>query len=303
MSKKGFAASERGMRDNATSMSFVEKRKPASPDSSVISRSVDLYKKNDTWCFVLHTSSMEEFKQGRNSLKKAGFFYDNTRDTTQPLALMFQKREITVLANSDIKDEQPVYTFELQKKEFPNPGTVLYGEDLLKFDSHEHLISFFGAKNVKEDMYRFSETEVRKCSILFGNTSQQAVFIWDDANNLYKISFIMIGGILPTASTADYTGKIGQSKWIMKSGVYAGMRLKDLLKLNGNDFEFYGRDSDFFFMVEPTKTRNLAFDKIGIQLDCFDCRGASILEAKKVSAATAVDQGLAIHVSCLMISP
>jgi hypothetical protein len=303
MSKKGFLPGARSQQDKAMAVTFFEKQSPVVNDVQSISRTVDLYKKDDTWCFVLKTSSKEEYQEGRNILKKAGFFYDNAGDTSQPTALMFQKRDITVLANSSGKDENPVYTFLLQKKEFPDPGAIRFGDDLLKFDSHEHLVSFFGADNVKEDVYHFSEKETRKCSVLYGNTSQQVVFIWDDEKNLYKISFILISGVLPTASAVQYTGSIAQNAWVLKNGLYVGMRLKDLLKLNGNDFEFYGRNSEFAFMIEPEKTRNIDFKKVGIMLDCFNCSDASLLNKEKVSAEEAADQGLAVYISCVMISP
>jgi len=301
MNKKGFLSGGRSMRDNAMAVTFFEKR--SSSDTAVINRSVDLYKKDGSWCFVLRTSSPVEFQEGRNILKKAGFFYDNAKDSANTPSLLFQKRDITVMANAGIKDESNEYSFELKKKELPDPGAIRSGEDLFKFDSHEHLVSFFGAANVKEDIYHFSDTELKKCSVLYGNSNQQVVFIWDDERNLYKISFLIIGGVLPTASAAQYTGSISQNTWKLKNGLCAGMRIKDLLKLNGNDFEFYGRNSEFAFMVEPVNTRNIDFKRIGIRLDCFDCNDEMLLNREKVSAAEVVERGLAIHVSSIMIAP
>jgi len=63
---------------------------------------------------------------------------------------------------------------------------------------------FFGEKNVKKDGYYFSEKELRKCSVLFANTSQQAVFIWEDQINLRESLLCSYSGILPTQSTAKY---------------------------------------------------------------------------------------------------
>jgi hypothetical protein len=300
MEKKGYVAINRGFKDNATAVTFSEKR--SFSDSNTISRTVDVYKKENAWCFLLETSSKQEFQDGMNTLKKFGFFYDNIKDTSQPSAILFQKGGVSVISNAVVKDEGQVYTFLLEKKNFPDPGNVQYGEDLLKFDSHEHLASYFGEGNVKKDVYYFSEQESKNCSVLFPNSSRQAVFIWDDEINLYKVSFVIISGNITTASSATFSGNFSQNAWKLKSGIYSGMRIKDLLKLNANDFNFYGRDSEFSFMIVPEKTRYIDFTRVGVMLDCFDCRGSSLLDAAKVSAADAADHELALFVSCIMIS-
>ena len=303
LGKKGFLPSVKTMRDNNPAFTFVERNNLQENDSISMGRRVEMYKKDNTYYFALHTSSKEEFVEGRYQLKKAGFFYDNNKGTEGPASLCFKKGSITVLADSSVEDQSVVYSFLLQKKEFPDPGPVRFAEDLLKFDSHEHLVHFFGQENVTEDVYQFSESEKKKCSVLFPNSSQQAVFIWDDDSNLHKISFIIIGGIVTTARAAQYNGSIGQNAWVLQNGIYSGMRLKDLLKANGNDFKFYGRESEFSFMVEPVNTRYIDFKRIGIMLDCFDCTASILMSKEKVSAKEAADLDLAIYVSCIMIKP
>ncbi|MEI9809007.1 MAG: hypothetical protein WDO16_14740 [Bacteroidota bacterium] len=303
LGKKGFLPPVRTIQDNNPALTFVEKDNSMETDSFLLKRSVEMYKKDNTYYFALHTSSQEEFEEGRYRLKKAGFFYDNKNSLNRPSSLCFKKGSITVLADSSRREKGIVYSFLLQKKEFPDPGPVQFAEDLLKFDSHEHLAYFFGENNVKEDMYRFSETELKKCTVVFPNSSRQAVFIWDDESNLHKISFIIIGGVVATAGTAQYSASIGQNRWMLQSGIYSGMRLKDLLKLNGDDFIFYGRESEFAFMVEPQNTKYIDFKKIGVVLDCFDCTASILLNKEKVSAKEAVDLDLAIYVSCVMLRP
>jgi hypothetical protein len=302
LNKKGFLPGNRGIQGNAMEVTFFEKRN-SQPDTLAVDRSIDLYKKEDSYYFVLHTTSAKEYREGLYTLKKAAFFYDNSNDSSGSNTLMFQKGSITVLASAGKKDSIPVYTFSLEKKEFPNPGTIRYAEDLLKFDSHEHLVSYFGQNNVKEDVYYLSDKDSRKCSVLFPNSSRQAVFVWEDPNNLYKISFIVISGVLPTASAVQFNRSVSQNTWMLRAGIYSGMRVKDLLELNGNDFQFYGLNSEFPFMIEPEKTRNIDFRKVGIMLDCFNCNGSPMMNKLKVSASDAVDNGLALHVSYIMISP
>lgn len=303
MNKKGFSPGGRSLQDNAMAVTFFEKRNTKRKDTLHIIRSIDLYKKGDTWCFAFHTSSMNEYMDGRNRLKKAGFFYSDSKDTSTAASLLFQKGNITVQASSGIEDDNSVYTFLLQKKELPNPGNIQYAEDLLRFDSHEYLVSFFGKKNVKQDVYYFSEKELKKCSVLFANSNRQAVFIWDDEANLCKLSYVLISGILPTVSAAHYSGNVSQNKWMLKNGIYSGMSLKELLQLNGNDFEFYGRNSEFSFMVAPENTGNINFKKTGLMLSCLDCNGSGLLNKLKVSAADGVDNNLSLCVFYIMITP
>lgn len=299
LDKKGFGPSSTTVQNGVAVRTFQEKVKSGSMN---INRSIDLYKNGDVNFIALKTSSLDEYTEGRSILKNAGFFYD--RDTSRANSLVFKKDGITIQANSDNKpNSSPIYNFVLQKKEFPDPGPLKFAEDLLKFDSHDHLINYFGAENVKKDIYYFSENESTNCSVLYPNSSRQVMFIWEDGPNLFKISFIMISGVLQTTSTVQYNGNFSQNKWKFKSGIYLGMRIRDLLELNANDFSFYGRQSDYSFMVVPEKTRYIDFKTMGVLLDCFDCYNSPVLNTEKVSAATAADKDLSLYVSCIMISP
>jgi hypothetical protein len=301
LEKKGFLAGNRNLKDNAVPITFFEKKEPA--DTASPFRNIEIYKKSDAWCFKLETSCKEEYQEGKNTLKKAGFFYDKSNDTSRADMLLFQKGSIAVTSSTVVKDDQKLFSFVLEKKEFPDPGNIQFAEDLLKFDSHEHLVGFFGENNVKKDVYFFSDEDSKNCTVLFPNSSRQAVFIWEDPANLYKVSFVIISGTISTASTANFSGNFSQNTWRLRNGVYSGMRLKDLLKMNANDFKFYGRSSEYSYMIVPEKTRYIDFTKVGILLDCFDCAGSELLNQVKVSAEEATQQELAFFVSSMMIFP
>jgi hypothetical protein len=301
LNKKGFVSAGKSLQTNLVGMTFIENRKTKSKDTSGIVRSINFYKKENVEYFILHTSSVHEFQDGSNRLKKAGFLCDSSKGKTGPM--LFQKRNLTVIGNYTEEDGYPEYTFTLQKKELPNPNKIQYAEDLLLFDSHEYLISFFGQKNVKQDVYYFSEKELKKCSVLFPNTSQQVTFIWNDEVTLSKLSYILISGILPTEGAVKYSANVSQNKWTMKNGIYSNISIRELLDINGEDFEFYGRDSEFSYMVCPESKGNLDFKKIGITLGCFDCASSSLLDQKKISVSDAIDRGLAMHVIYIMIMP
>ena len=60
------------------------------------------------------------------------------------------------------------------------------------------LVSYFGEKNVTQDLYYFSENELKKCSVLFSGTLYQVAFVWGDENNLDNLSYIIVSNLLPT---------------------------------------------------------------------------------------------------------
>lgn len=303
LNKKRFVPAGRSLQNDVMTTSFFEKKKAKGKDTLNIIRSIDIYKKDDTYFFALHTSSSGEYREGRNQLLKAGFFCNNIGDSSQVSSLLFQKRNITVQISAGMEEGEPVFTFLLQKKQLLDPADVRYADDLLKFSSHEYLVSFFGRNNVKKDIYYFSEKELKRCSVLFANTNRQAVFIWGDETNLCNLSYLLISGILPTVSAVQFKESVSENKWVLKNGIYSGMNLKELLKLNRNDFEFYGRNAEFSFMVTPQSNGIINFKKTGIMLGCINCNGSALLDKFTVSATEALNSSLTLHTFYIMITP
>lgn len=311
LNKKGFVTAGKSLQENFDEKTFIENRKAKAKskakskqkDTLAIVRSIDLYKKDNSEYYVLHTSSKQEFADGCNRLKKGGFLYDSSKTKDLNLPMFFQKRNISVVTNFSMRDDSPDYTFVLQKKGLPKQGDIQYAEDLLRFDSHEYLVSFFGQRNVKQDVYYFTEKELKKCSVLFPNTNQQVTFVWNDETTLSKLSYILISGILPTKGGVQFSASVSQNKWTLKNGIYSNISIRELLDLNEGDFEFYGRDSEFSYMVVPESNGNIDFKKIGITLGCFDCASSSLLDQRKISVRSAIERGLAMHVIYIMILP
>ncbi len=301
MKDKGFMPGGRTMLNEAMALTFLGKNKITAEDSVMQSRTVNLYKTNNTYCFAYHTSSFEEYKSGKDRLKKADFFYAENRDTDINAPMLFQQKNITVETSTSVEEGSNVYTFLLKKRELPN--ITRFADDLLKFDSHEYLVSYFGEQNVKKDIYYFSEKEMKKCSVLFGNSTRQVVFIWKDEDNLSELSYILISGIIPTENGLPFNDNIGRNKWDFKTGIYSGMSIRELLDLNERDFYFYGLDSEYSLMIEPKSTGRLNFAKIGIMLSCLDGTSSPLLKKDRISAEEAVDSRLALHVSYIMMTP
>jgi len=303
MDKNGFSIRSSFYRyDTMMVTSFFEKIKSKSKDS-VAKRSVEIYKKNDTACYVFHTSSLNEYLNGQKQLIKAGFFYDNKKDLTKAATMLFQKKNITILTKPDLKDEKLQYTFLLQKKELPDPNSIQFAEDLLIFNSHEYLVSFFGEKNVKKDLFYFSDKELRKCSVLFGYSSRQAVFVWGDENNLCDLTYILVSNIIPTVSAEKYSGVISMNEWEMENGIRLGMSVKELLILNEKEFKFYGNQSELAFMVKPDDSGKIDFRKTVVMLTCNDCNNDRLFDKLLVNAVDAAVENLPMHINGLVLLP
>src|SRR4029079_5314379 len=134
---------------------------------------------------AFNTSSIDEYMKGRDELKAMNFCFNPASDTGTTAPLLFQRKAITVQTMVGKDEKAGLYTFLITRKEIPARAGIQYAEDLLRFDSHEYLVSCYGEINVKKDVYVFSANESKKCSVLFPNTDAQAVFIWEDEANYH----------------------------------------------------------------------------------------------------------------------
>ncbi len=300
MNRNGFAIPVSKWDTDIAGTSFIQKIKAGKKDM-VPARSVDMYTKDDSKYFCLHTASVSEYIDGQKLLIKKGFVYDNKKEVGKESSLFFQKWNITVQATPGVKDEIPEYTFILTEKKIPS--AIIFAEDLLKFDSHEFLVSFFGEQNVKKDLYYFSEKELKKCSVLFGNSSHQVVFVWDDENNLNKLAYILVSNIIPTVNSPKPEGIISNNEWKLKSGMHPGMSIEELIKLNENDFEIYGNESEMGLMIKPGANGKIDFKQTAVMLSCKNCNNDKFFEKKEVSAFDVAKENLPMYVFDIIIYP
>ncbi|HEU4860368.1 MAG TPA: hypothetical protein VFT15_11045, partial [Chitinophagaceae bacterium] len=225
-------------------------------DTLNIRRTIEIFRTKNNFSFTYITSLKNEFDESLLELKESGFFCGNEKDST---GILFQRKNITVLANTIKEADDILYSFVINQQELPLPETIQFAEDLLQFYSHEYLVSVFGQSNVIKDLYYFSEKDVAKCSVLFPKTSRQAVFIWEDNVNLCKPAYLIIGGNMNTNTISNYDGVIGENVWNSKAGIYSGMSLNSLMALNGNSFKFYGKNSPSPYMIVPENTGSINF--------------------------------------------
>ena len=270
-------------------------------DTLNIRRSVETFHTKNNFSLTYITSLKKEFDESLQELRESGFFCGNEKDTT---AVLFQKKNISVWASMiSENDDDTLYSLAISQQELPLPESIQFAEDLLQFYSHEYLVGVFGSVNVFKDLYYFSEKDVAKCSVLFPKTSRQAVFIWEDNINLCKPAYLIIGGNMNASTISNYDGVIGENVWNSKAGIYSGMSLNSLMRLNGNSFKFYGKNSPSPYMIVPENTGTINFKTNRVVLGCLNPSGSRLLNNSTISADEILSDNLGIYVYMMMILP
>ncbi|HTD92524.1 MAG TPA: hypothetical protein VK644_01880, partial [Chitinophagaceae bacterium] len=200
ISKKGYVMAAKDLQNDTVIDTWQERITITDSTQQPVTRRLLKYQSGKETGFSLHTSSRDEYKTAVSTLKQEGFICATSTENLDTTVL-FQKKNMTVQGYSlfDSEENLTLYCLYFREKEMPSLKSILYGEDLLQFTSHEYLSTFFGAKNVRKDLYYFSEKEINKCSVLFPNTPRQAVFIWEDEVNMTGLTHVIIGGSIPTA--------------------------------------------------------------------------------------------------------
>lgn len=292
MKKKGFRLSWSSSDSGTMKATFIERLK--SKKSIEPKRRIDINVKNGLKYFTLYTPDLEEYIRGKQRLIKTGFFYDTLKDVQKECSMLFQKANISINALSEVQDSITHYSFRLTEKSIPS--TLMYAEDLMQFDSHQFLVSYFGERNVKKDMYYLSETELKKCSVLFSGTQRQAVFVWENDVYLSDLAYVMLTNALPTEGAKNNNPLSGNNEWQLKNGIHPGMALKDLLKINEVDFDIYGNKSEMAFLVKPNTFGKIDFKKTAVMLSCHQCFDNKIFNQQEVSALDIAKANLPMRV-------
>ena len=299
MKKKGFVFLEGSTDTGEFKATFITKARGKSNPGP--KRSIDIDLKDNSKYLTLHFPVLNEYLEGGRRLIKSGFFYDTLKDINKANSILFQKANISIKATSEMKDGIAQYSFELKEKAIP--VSIMYAEDLLLFDSHEFLVSFFGTENVKKDMYYLSEKELKKCSVLFSGTRRQVVFVWDDDFNLTNLAYILVTNALPTEGGKKNDPLSGDNEWKLKNGICPGMGLRDLLKINETDFDIYGNKSDLAFLVKPNDYGKIDFKKTAVMLSCHECFDNKIFNQTVVSALEVAKANIPMRIFDVVIYP
>jgi hypothetical protein len=323
--KMGFVQVARSLDDGTLVNEFIYRNKKQPFDTVV--RFLSGYRNGRTTGVSFQTSSFSEYQAVLRGFRLNGFMggYVNAGNaakadstmTTDSIArtdsmtmadsiqtdttTFFQKEDMTIRTNEEMRDEIKMFRILFEKK--PPPTAIRFADDLLFFSSHENLVLRFGANNVRKDLYYFSETDSSRCSVVFPNSNRQAIFIWDDQVNYRTIAYLMIGGGLRAEGSSGFNQSVSLNTLRCYNGLYTGMRLAEIVRVNQADFNFYGTASDFALMAVPEKKGNIDFKKTGIVLGCFNCSGTAIMKAEKVSAEAAIAAGLQLYVVSIVLLP
>jgi hypothetical protein len=239
----------------------------------------------------------------------------NTADTMAAMPVMvdssqfdttsfFQKGDMTVRISQDTRDEVKVYRIMLQRRPGPSGSAVRYADDLLSFDSHQALIAMFGQSNVKRDIYYFTELDTSRCSVIFPNSNRQAIFLWDDQETYRGLSFLIVGGGLHAYSRSDeQTESIALNAWRSSTGLFTGMRISEIVRINEADFTIYGINSEFGLMAVPEKKGVIDFKQTGVVFGCLNCSGSPMMRKDKISAQAAIDTRLQLYITSIVLFP
>lgn len=301
IAKKNFVPVDRDWQNDTVVNTYRLRIKSDANDTIPVTRILETYQSGIDFSFALQTSSRLDYDEARSDLKGSGFFCSNEDDTSD--LYLYQRKNISIQVNARTDPGDTLYSFHFYYKDLPSAASVRYADDLLYFTSHEYLVSVFGEKNVKKDLYYFSEKEITKCSVLFPYTKRQAVFIWGDEANLSELSYILIGGNLPTKSSISYNNVVAENSWTSKEGVYSGMSLRNLARLNESDFRFYGKNSEFPLMVVPENTGKINFKKNVVVLSSLSNSSSRILDNNIVKVNDALQEGPGLFVLMYMLSP
>jgi hypothetical protein len=299
MNKNGFVSTRGNWEIDTAQTSFIPKVKSRKL-RTLPQTSVNLFQKQGSNYFILHLSSLPDYLDGQQFLIKSHFIYDNTKNIRKDSLVIFHKANISIEARITGDSITP-FTFKLNQKKIPD--SIVYADDLLQFDSNEFLVSYFGQKNVKEDLLYFSEKELKKCSVLFNDSRHQVVFVWGNQASLSNLSYILVSNVLPTQGSKQNSSFEGNNEWKCKNGIHSDMTIKDILRLNEMDFYIYGNKSDFAFMVKPGGEGKIDFKKTAIMFGCIDCYDNQIFNQTDVSALDIAKAHLPMRIFDIIIYP
>lgn len=258
----------------------------------------------ETYTQTYQTTSEAEYTGIINQLKRNEFYCDYEKDTAiHPDSYLYQHEDYTADATVIKHDNTTWYSITLHKKLLPINSDLHFSEDLLEFTSHEYLVYFFGAHNVKRDIFYFAGNDIVSCSVLFINTSRQVIFIWRDGINRRKIDNLLFGGQHKLKSQQDNEKFFPENSWRLKSNVHAGMPLFELRTLNEQNFAFCGGDAANPGLIFPESTGKIDFENAGVILGCINCEDENFLSSKVLYADKAMNDGRVLFVLTIALYP
>lgn len=296
ISKRGYRQQDVPLGSDSLAYAYYDKKAKAQAFEKFILRCNN----EDRAVISFQTTLQEEFANLSAQLKEEGYHFAGGQGSQA----LYQKGNITIQPVVKKEGGKTVYSFVIERKALPRARDIHYAEDFLQLSSHEYLVSVFGAANVKKDNFYFTDTEINKCSVLYPNTNMQVIFIWKDEVNSRDIAFLLVGGQLRAQGSINYHKQIEQNTWQSNQGIYMGMSLKELQKLNGNNMDIYGWQSSQPGVVAEKNAGAIQFKNIGIILNCLDCNEDRFYSNNELIASSSLlAEGRRVYVTTLVILP
>jgi hypothetical protein len=294
IARKGYRNTSYGNFAEGVSYTWHSKKKETTAEKSIFKSD-----KEDKATIAYQTTVVEEFDALRKQLSEEGYHYTPGAKTE-----LYQKGNLTIQPLKKEEGDKTIYSFRIERKALPKARDVQFAEDFLQFSSQEYLASVFGPANVKSDLFYFSEKEINRCSVLFPNTSSQVIFIWNDEENLRDPAFILVGGQLQAQSSLAYHKQIEQNVWQSRQGIYAGMSLRELQRLNGKSINIWGWQSEQPGVVTDKNTGSINFKELSVVLNCLDCNEDAYYSKNEVlNSDNVLREGRRVYVSSIILLP
>ena len=112
---------------------------------------------------------------------------------------------------------------------------VLYLEDILPCVDLQGLEKKFGKENIKKDAIIETGEGQFNATKLFPDTDKEVEVYWKDGKDFKEIQDVMV-----RVKVADDGGLALKSSWVSREGLRMGMRLSEVVALNGKTFTMTG---------------------------------------------------------------
>ena len=295
LEKKGF----RRTQSEAGSLRFIREEKPG-PDYQL--RSFEIISSGTSYELAYETTCVEEYRLLTAKLNEAGFIKPpKLADTNN---VLYQRENITIQSCRKKEDSVLFYVLRACKKSIPKNivkrKELEDAEDLLQLNGQDYLVEMFGRANVKTDWFFYDDKDSNICSVIFPNTCREAIFIWNDETNLKDIAFILLGGSLKSKSEQN---AIANNTWISKQGLYCGMSLQEVERINKEPVKFYNWRSSSAGYLAPGNSGTLDFNRIGLVFNCLNCHFLKISSGSIIGSDIALQEEQKVYVTTLIILP
>jgi hypothetical protein len=301
LQKKGFKRTYQFVSDDISPLAFTRTEKIDSINS--IARSFRIINQVSGYKLRYQTTSSEEYTSLKEDLKKSGFIYCPKTEANSTEPVLYQKQTFTIESTIQKEDSSYVYILDAEKIALPRLRDIIYAEDLLQLNSHECLTELFGKDNVRKDEFYYSPADSNRCTVLYPNTNREAIFIWNDEENMRELSFIIIGGHLKTGDKIDNVNQIKHSAWKSKQGLFCGMSLLEIQELNRQPVKFYNWNTESAGYLTPQNKGQLDFEQMGMVLNCLNCNYVDNVKTNILQSDRALDENQKVFLATMIVLP